>query len=54
MISFADSISLCKFPEGLEKENIAGDTPHVLARKVKLDGEISQFLNPYEEFDEDH
>jgi ankyrin repeat protein len=41
-----------KYPEGLEQTNKAGQTPTDYAAANKLDDEIVQFLNPFEEVEE--
>jgi ankyrin repeat protein len=41
-----------KYPDGLEATNAAGQTPHQYAALHKLDEEIVEFLNPFEEVDE--
>lgn len=41
---------LCrKYPDALEEKNKAGNTPCSYAKKKKLDVEIVEFLNPYED-----
>lgn len=41
-----------KYPDGLEMENAVGQTPHTYAALQGLDGDIVEFLNPFEEVDE--
>jgi ankyrin repeat protein len=41
-----------KYPDSLEMANTAGHTPHQYAALQKLDGQIVEFLNPFEEVDE--